>query len=398
MAQPLIYFDHAATTPVRPEVLEAMLPYFSQIYGNPSSIYGLAQQSRKAVDQARQSVANVLGCRPTEVVFTSGGTESDNAAICGMGWAMRTVGNHIITSSVEHHAVLHACEQLEQFGFEVTYLPVDSHGLVDPDDVGRAITERTVLVSIMYANNEIGTVEPVAEVGRLVKEVNRRERRSILFHTDAVQAPGDLELDVRALDVDALSLSSHKFYGPKGCGVLYLKRGTPFAPRQVGGGHERNRRAGTENVPGIVGTAAALRLAHEQRATTRAYLSKLRDRLAKGILNGIERVYLNGHPTLRLANNVNVSFEGVEGESILLALDFERICASSGSACSTGSLEPSHVLIATGMPPEIARGSLRLTLGPENTMEEVERVLAVLPTIVARLRGLPTMAASSVVG
>ena len=398
MAEPLIYFDHAATTAVRPEVLEAMLPYFGQTYGNPSSIYGLAQQSRKAVDQARQTVANILGSRPTEVVFTSGGTEADNAAICGIGLAMRTVGNHIITSSIEHHAVLHACEQLEQFGFEVTYLPVDRHGLVDPGDVERAITDRTVLVSLIYANNEIGTVEPIAEVGRLVKEVNRREGRSILFHTDAVQAPGYLDLDVRELGVDALSLSSHKFYGPKGCGVLFLRRGTPFTPRQVGGGQERNRRAGTENVPGIVGTAAALRLAHEQRATTNTHLLGLRDRLLKGIVGGIERVYLNGHPTRRLANNVNVSFEGVEGESILLALDFERICASSGSACSTGSLEPSHVLIATGMPPEIARGSLRLTLGPENTRGEVERVLAVLPTIVARLRGLPSIAATSVVG
>jgi len=397
MAQQSIYFDHAATTPVDPEVLTAMLPYFTQLYGNPSSIYGLGQESRKAVDRARQTIADVLHCRPAEVIFTSGGSESDNAAICGIALAMRTLGNHIITSSIEHHAVLHACEQMEQLGFEVTYLPVDRYGVVDPEDVARAVTDRTVLVSLMYANNEIGTIQPIAEVGKLITEINRSNGRSILFHTDAVQAPGYLDLDVRALGVDALSLSSHKFYGPKGCGVLYLKRGTPFSPRQVGGGQERNRRAGTENVSGMVGTAVALRLAEERRGRTISYVRELRDRLIEGIFQSVERLYLSGHPTQRLANNVNVSFEGVEGESILLALDFEKIWASSGSACTTGSLEPSHVLIATGMPPEIARGSLRLTLGPENTREEVERLLAVLPPIVGRLRGLPSIAASSVV-
>lgn len=383
-----VYLDHAATTPVRPEVLEAMLPYFSTVFGNPSSIYGPAQEARKAVDRARQTVADVLGCRPTEVIFTSGGTESDNAAIRGIALALRPVGNHVITSSIEHHAVLHACEQLERFGFEVTYLPVDSEGRVSVEDVERAITDRTVLVSIMYANNEIGTIEPIAEIGQLIREINRTQRRSIVFHTDAVQAAGFLDLNVNRLGVDALSLSSHKFYGPKGCGVLYLRRGTPFQAQNVGGGQERNKRAGTENVPGIVGTAVALRLAQEQRETASAHCRRLRDRLIAGILERIDRVYLNGHPTERLPNNVNVSFVGVEGESVLLGLDLAGVCASSGSACTTGSLEPSHVLVAIGRSPEVARGSLRLTLGPENTDEEVDYVLSVLPDLVARVRNL----------
>ena len=292
----LIYMDHAATTPVRREVLDAMLPFFSGSFGNPSSIYTLAQDGRKAVDDSRETVAHALGARMSEVVFTSGGTESDNAAIKGAAFALRNTGNHIITSSIEHHAVLHTCHQLEQFGFEVTYLPVDRHGMVDPDDVGRAISDRTVLVSVMLANNEIGTIEPVTEISRVVKGEAERRQRTIVMHTDAVQAAGLLDLNMRTLGVDMLSLSSHKIHGPKGVGALSIRRGTPFEPQQMGGGQERQRRSGTENVPGVVGMAEALRLASEERDGLNAHCSYLRDKLIASIKETVEGAHLNGQP------------------------------------------------------------------------------------------------------
>ena len=389
----MIYMDHAATTPVRQEVLEAALPYFRDSFGNPSSIYTMAQEALKAVDESRETVARVLGARISEVVFTSGGTESDNTALKGAAFALRHLGNHIVTTSIEHHAVLHTCHQLEQFGFDVTYLPVDRDGLVDPDDVGRAITDRTVMVSVMLANNEIGTIEPVADISRVVKEEARRRNQTIVVHTDAVQAAGFLDLNVKSLGVDMLSLSAHKFHGFKGTGALYIQRGTPFEPQHMGGGQERQRRSGTENVPGIVGMAEALRLATEEREEVAAHCRHLRDKIIAVIQDTVERSRLNGHPTLRLPNNVNISFEDVEGEPILLGLDFSGICASSGSACSSASLEPSHVLLAIGLSADLAQGSLRITLGRDNTEEEVDYLLSVLPGLVNRLRAMPSLSA-----
>ena len=334
LSERMIYMDYAATTPVRPEVLEVMLPYFGVNFGNPSSIYTLAQESRNAVDTARQTIAKLIGCRISELIFTSGGTESDNTALKGVAFALKNVGNHIITTAIEHHALLHTCHQLEQFGFDVTYLPVDRYGLVDPDDVARAITDRTILVSVMLANNEIGTIEPVAEISTVVKREARRLNRNIILHTDAVQGAGFLDLNVKELGVDLMSLSAHKFYGPKGVGALYIKRGTPFEPQMMGGGQERERRSGTENVPGIVGMAEAFRLASLERETISARCLSMRDRIIEGIQERVEHAHLNGHPTQRLPNNVNISFEAVEGEPILLGLDFAGISASSGSAAS----------------------------------------------------------------
>ena len=384
----IVYMDHAATTPIGPRVLEAMFPYFSEKFFNASSMYTPSQQVRKAVDDARESVASVLGCRSSEVTFTSGGTESDNAALKGVAFALRDTGMHIITSAVEHDAILHTCQWLERQGFQVTYLPVDTDGLVDPEDVGRAITQQTILVSIMYANNEIGTVEPIPEVSRVVKEQARRLGRSIVLHTDAVQAAGFLDLNVQKLCVDMLSLSAHKFYGPKGNGVLYVRRGTPFQAQQLGGSQERNRRAGTENTSGIVGTAVALQLAAQEQEEQTTHSLQLRDKLIHGIEDSIPHVRLNGHPTRRLPNNVNFVFEYVEGESLLLSLDLLGICASSGSACTTGSAEPSHVLTAIGLPMETARGALRLTVGRGNTEADVDHVLSMLPGLVDKVRAL----------
>ncbi len=389
----IIYMDHAATTAVRPEVLRAMLPHFTESFGNPSSIYTLAQESRKAVDEARETIARILGARVSEIVFTSGGTESDNAALKGVAFALRNVGNHIITSSIEHHAILHTCHQLEKFGFHVTYLPVDEHGLIDPGDVARAITDKTIMVSVMLANNEIGTIEPIAEISRAVREEAARGNQAIVVHTDAVQGAGYLDLNVKSLGVDMLSLSAHKFHGPKGVGLLYIKRGTPFEPQNMGGGQERQRRSGTENVPGIVGMAEALRLANAERESASARCAYLRDRIIEGIFQRIDKVHLNGHPTLRLPNNVNISFEDVEGEPILLGLDFSGICASSGSACSSASLEPSHVLLAIGRRADVAQGSLRITLGRDNTEEDVEYLLSTLPELVRKLRAMPSLSA-----
>ena len=378
-----------------PLVLEAMLPYFSQLYGNPSSVHTVGQEARHALDTARERVANVLHCRPNEVVFTSGGTEADNAAIHGAATALQETGNHIITSSVEHHAVLHPCQYLENMGFEVTYLPVDAHGMVSPASIYNAITDRTTLVTVMLGNNEIGSINPISEISAAVKRRADELERTIVVHTDAVQAAGFLELNVRTLGVDMLSLSGHKFYGPKGSGVLFVRRGAPFLPLILGGGQERERRSGTENIAAIVGLSVALELADSARADNSARCTVLRDLIIERVLAEIPGTQLNGHPTERLPNNVNFSFEGVEGEPILLGLDLSGIAASSGSACSSGSLEPSHVLLALGQTAELARGSLRITLGKENTEEEVCYLLKVLVDLVYQLRQLPTLSTAN---
>ena len=386
-----IYMDHAGTTPLDPRVLEAMIPYFSQQFGNPSSVHSIGQEARHALNDAREKVASVLGCRLSEVVFTSGGTESDNTAIKGAATALRETGNHIITSSVEHHAVLHACQYLETQGFEVTYLPVDKYGMVNPEACAQAITSRTILVSIMYANNEIGTIQPVAEIARLTKEMAQRMERTVVVHTDAVQAAGLLDLGVKRLGVDMLSLSGHKFYGPKGSGVLFVRRGTPFLPQQLGGGQERERRSGTENIPGMVGMATALEIAEAEREATVQHCQRLRDAIIQRVQKEIPGAHLNGHPSERLANNVNFSLGGVEGEPVLLGLDMAGIAASSGSACSSGSLEPSHVLLALGQSADLARGGLRLTLGKDNTMKDVDYLFSVLVDLIHKLREMPSL-------
>src|SRR6266446_2564565 len=381
MPERTIYFDHAATTALAARVLAMMLPYFTTEYGNASSIYKLGRHAMQAIDNAREQVAAILGCRPTEVTFTGCGSESDNLAIKGMAYATQKKGNHLITSAIEHHAVLHTCPYLERFGFKTTYLPVDSDGRVDPDEVGRAITDQTVLVSVMYANNEVGTIEPVAEIGRICRA------RKVPFHIDAVQAGGALPLDVAALNADLLSLSAHKFYGPKGVGILYVRQGMRLLPQLQGGSQERGRRAGTENVAGIVGAATALRLAQEELPQVTPRITALRDRVIAGMLT-IPRTRLTGHPTERLPNNASFCFEGVEGESILLNLDLLGIAASTGSACTSGSVDPSHVLLAMGLPPEWSHGSLRLTLGKENIDAEVDTLLSALPGIIEKLRSL----------
>ncbi|MCL5734897.1 MAG: cysteine desulfurase NifS [Actinobacteria bacterium] len=376
----VIYLDHASTTPTDPEVLEAMLPWFTEGFGNPSTVYSLGLSSARAIARARETVAQIISAEPEEIYFTSGGTESDNWALVGAVDAQSKKGKHIITSSIEHHAVLETAEYLEKHGHEVTKVSVDGGGLVDPEDVRRAIRPDTVLVSIMHANNEVGTIEPIAEIGKITREAG------VLFHTDAVQTAGKIPLDVNELGVDMLSMSAHKFYGPKGAGLMYLRKKTRVSPLFHGGGQERGRRAGTHNVPGIVGLAKALELTVGRMADDAARETELRDRLWVGLESSIEAVYLNGHPTPRLANNLNVRLDGIEGESMILMLDMEGICVSSGSACTTGSLEPSHVLLALGIPKENAHGSLRLTLGRSTTIEHVEHFLRVFPPIVNRLR------------
>ncbi len=383
--------DHAATTPIREEVLDQMIPYMKQYYGNPSSIYTLAQESRRAVDESRENVAHLIGARTRDVIFTSGGTESDNAALKGTAAALRSIGNHIITSSIEHHAVLHACQQLEDLGFEVSYLPVDKYGLINPDDVGRAIKKDTIVTSVMMANNEIGSIQPIKEIVQVVKARATQLSTNILVHTDAVQAVGSEEVDVNELKVDLLSLSAHKFYGPKGIGALYIRRGTPFEPLIVGGGQENQRRSGTENVANIVGSSFALSLALENLSATKELSEKLRDEIISRILESVPNTTLNGHPTKRLANNVNISFHGLEGESILLGLDLAGISASSGSACTSGSLEPSHVLLAVGQSAEIAQSSVRFSLGYKNTVEDVDYLLSVIVPLVKKLRELSSV-------
>ena len=390
----LIYMDYAATTPTRQEVVNTMLPYMTTNFGNPSSIYTLAQDARNAVDSARKTISKILGSRSSEIVFTSGGTESDNTAIKGVSFAMKHLGNHIITSMVEHHAVLHTCQQMEQFGFDVTYLPVDHNGQVRIEDLENSVTENTILVSIMYANNEIGTIQPIKDMVRTVKNKANELSKTIVFHTDAVQAVGHVDIDVTELGVDMLSMSAHKFYGPRGVGALYVKRGTPFESLLAGGGQERQRRSGTENVPGIVGMAHALQLTHTDRKHESLRISKMRDRVVTELSNSVENLVFNGHPINRLDNNVSVSFKGVEGEPVLMGLDFAGICASSGSACSSASVEPSHVLLAIGRSAEEAQGTLRITLGRDNSEEDIDYLLDVLPNLVNKLRAMPSMSFS----
>ena len=377
-----IYLDYAATTPTRPEVAKAILPYFAEVFGNPSSIYSYGQEAKGAIEEARIQVAELIGARDEEIVLTSGGTEANNFAIKGMAFANENKGNHIIISPIEHHAVIEPCEFLEKRGFRVTHLSVDEYGLVDPGDVIKAITNKTILISVMHANNEVGTIEPIAEIGKIAKEAG------ICFHTDAVQTLGHIPVDVNELGVDLLSMSAHKLYGPKGIGALYIRKGTKLSSFIHGGEQERRRRAGTENVPGIVGFGLAAELARQEMSEEMERLASLRDKLVKGILERIDHTHLNGHPSSRLSNNVNVSIDFVEGESMLLNLDLEGICASTGSACSSSSLEPSHVLLAMGLSHEHAHGSLRLTLGKWTTDEMIEQVLDVLSRIVARLRAI----------
>ncbi|MEW6242670.1 MAG: cysteine desulfurase NifS [Bacillota bacterium] len=377
-----VYLDNAATTPVRQEVVEVMVRYMTDIYGNPSSVHAFGRMARKGVEEARESVAALIGASPGEIIFTSGGTEADNLAIKGIAESLSHKGKHIITSKVEHHAVLHTCEYLEKKGFSVTYLPVDRYGTVSASDVEAALQDDTILVSVMMANNEVGTIQPIAEIVQAAKS------RGVLVHTDAVQAVGAVRIDVEEMGVDLLSLSGHKIYGPKGVGALYVRKGVKLLPIAHGGGHERGKRAGTENVPGIVGLGKAAELARDEMGASSERIKHLRDRLIEGILSRIEHSRLNGHPTNRLPNNVNVSIEYVEGEAMLLSLDQQGVAASSGSACTSGSLEPSHVLMAMGLSHEVAHGSLRMTLGRQNTEEDVDYVLSVLPPIVERLRNM----------
>lgn len=380
-----IYLDNAATTAVAPEVLEAMLPYFTTVYGNPSSIHATGREAHKAVDQARRQVAAAIGAQPQEIYFTAGGSESDNWAIKGTAFARQSKGNHIITTAIEHHAVLHTCAWLEKHGFEVTYLPVDSDGLVNPADVEKAITDKTILISVMMANNEIGTIEPIKEIGQIARA------HKILFHTDAVQAVGAIPVDVNDLGVDMLSMSGHKFHGPKGIGALYIRKGVRIDTLIHGGAQERGLRAGTENLPGIVGIGKAIELATAHLEENARRMTALRDKLIDGIMERVEDVRLNGHRTRRLPNNCNVSIRYIEGEAMLLRLDLAGIAASSGSACTSGSLDPSHVLLAIGLPHEIAHGSLRMTLGTDTTEADIDQVLDTLPGIVKNLRDMSVL-------
>lgn len=375
-----VYMDHSATTPVDPDIAHLMVKYMTEDFGNPSSIHSFGREVKKALEEAREQVANAIGAQPQEIIFTSGGTEADNAAIIGVATANCKKGNHIITSAVEHHAVIDTCHHLEKNGFTVTFLPVDEYGMVRVEDVRDAITPETVLITLMHANNEVGTIQPIAEIGAIAKE------KGILMHVDAVQSFGKIPVDVNELNADLLSLSSHKIYGPKGVGCLYIRKGIRWTPVTFGGAQERKRRAGTENIPGIIGFGKAAQRAAADMAEEAHYLQQLRDRLVQGIEERIDHIKLNGHPEYRLPNNVNFSFQFIEGESLLLSLDMRGIAASSGSACTSGSLDPSHVLLAMGLSHEIAHGSLRLTLGKGNTMEEVEYVLDALPEIVDRLR------------
>jgi len=378
----IIYLDSAATTKTSPEVLDSMLPYLKDSFGNPSSIYSIARESKRAIEKAREQVADALNCNINEIYFTSGGTESDNWAIKGIAFANEKKGKHIITTSIEHHAVLHTCEYLEKYGFKITYLPVKSNGIIDIETLKKEIRDDTILISVMFANNEIGSIQPIKEIGDLAKE------KDIYFHTDAVQAIGKIPIDVEELHIDLLSLSAHKFHGPKGVGVLYLRNGVNISEMLHGGGQEKKKRAGTENVAGIVGLGEAIHLATKKVEKRNKKIIKLREYLIDEILERIPDTILNGDREKRLPGNVNVCFKYIEGESILLMLDIKKICASSGSACTSGSLEPSHVLLALGLKHELAHGSLRLTLSEHTTKEEIDYVLEVLPIIVDKLRGM----------
>jgi cysteine desulfurase len=376
----LVYMDNAATTPVKEEVLNAMIPYFTQKYGNASSIYKLGREAKAALDESREIIAKVLNAKSKEIFFTSGGSEADNWAIKGIAFANKDKGNHIITTKIEHHAVLHTCEYLQKNGFDITYLDVDEYGVIDLEQLKNSITDKTILISIMFANNEIGTIQPIKEIGQIARE------KKVYFHTDAVQAIGNVEIDVDELNIDLLSLSAHKLYGPKGVGALYVRQGVKIHQYMHGGAQEKNRRAGTENIAGIVGLATAIELAHRNIEDHNETLTKLRNKLINDILKNIKYARLNGHPERRLPGNVNISFEFIEGEALLLSLDMVGIEGSSGSACTSGSLDPSHVLLAIGLPHEIAHGSLRLTLGDFNKEEEIDYVVENLVKIVERLR------------
>ncbi len=379
-----VYLDHSATTAVDPRVREAMLPYFSEVFGNPSSLHRFGQRALAAVDESRRTVADILHALPDDIVFTANGTEADNLALRGVAFAAGVQNpprNHIITTPIEHHAILNTCAQLErEFGFQVTRVPVNRQGLVDPDEIARAITERTVLISVMYANNEVGTIEPLAEIAKLAKS------KAIYFHTDAVQAGGYLDVNVENLGVDLMSLGAHKFHGPKGVGVLYIRPGVEILPTQTGGSHERGRRAGTENVPYLVGFAKALELAQSEREATNAQLRARRERLVEGLLESIPGAELTGHPVNRLPGHASFVIPGVIGDEMVFALDLAGIAVSTGSACTAGSQEPSHVLAAMGYSPDAARGALRVTLGRGNTDAEVEYALQKIPEVVGRLR------------
>lgn len=378
----LIYLDHAATTATRPEVLEAMLPYFSDVYGNPSSVYSFSSKSKEAIANARDIIGKSLNTDSANIYFTAGGSEADNWALKETARTYASKGKHIITSKIEHHAILHTCEFLEKEGYEVTYLDVDENGIIKIDELKKAIRPDTILISIMFANNEIGTIQPIKEIGAIARENN------ILFHTDAVQAYGQLPIDVEELNIDMLSASGHKLNGPKGIGFLYIRKGIKIRNLIHGGGQERARRAGTENVTGIVGLGKAVEIAVETMENRTKHEAFLRDYLIARVMSEIPYTRLNGHSTLRLPNNVNFSFQFIEGESLLIMLDMAGICGSSGSACTSGSLDPSHVLLAIGLPHEIAHGSLRLTLGEENTKEEIDYVIENLKGIVERLRNM----------
>ncbi|MEN8907034.1 MAG: cysteine desulfurase NifS [Clostridiales bacterium] len=375
-----VYFDYSATTFVKPEVFEEMIPYFSSKFGNPSSVYSLGRESKKAIEESRNSIAEVLNAESKEIYFTGSGSEANNWAIKGIAYSNRKKGNHIITSSIEHHAVLETCEYLEKQGFVVTYVPVEENGIIDEEKILKAIRPETILVSVMYANNEIGTIQPIEKIAKITKE------KGIYFHTDAVQAVGSLSVDVKKLGIDLLSISAHKFYGPKGVGVLFIKKGTKIDKYIHGGAQERQRRASTENVPGIVGMGKAILLAVENMDNKVIRLEKLRNKLIKEVMAKIPYTRLNGDRNLRLPGNVNFSFEFIEGESLLLMLDMKGIAASSGSACTSGSLDPSHVLLSIGLPHEIAHGSLRISLGDLNTEEDINYLMEVLPEIVEKLR------------
>jgi len=385
-----IYMDHNATTPVHPEVLDAILPYYKELYGNASSVHAFGREARVAMEEAREKIAEFVGAQPREVIFTSGGTEADNFAIEGAAFENSKKGNHIITCAVEHHAVLNTCKHLETHGFQVSYLGVDRYGMVDPDGVREAIREDTILITIMHANNEIGTVEPLQEIGGIAKE------KGIIFHSDAVQTVGKIPVNVDELGIDLMSMSAHKIYGPKGVGALYMRRGTRVEPLVRGGHHERNRRGGTENVPGIVGFGKAIEIAAADMEEEGKRLWKLTEKLKTGLQDQLEYVYANSHPTQRLPGTMNLSFDFLEGESIVLSLDMKGVAVSTGSACTSGSLEPSHVLMALGLPPATAQGAIRFSLGRDNTEADVDYVLEELPPIIRRLRAMSPLYADKI--
>ena len=377
-----IYLDYAATTPMHPEVEKAMHPYFSEKFGNASSIYSFGQEAKEAMDNARNRIATFLGANNEEIVFTSGGTESDNFALKGIAFANQNKGNHVIVSSIEHHAIIETCKFIKKIGFEVSYIKAGGNGLIDPSEVKKSITSKTILVSIMHGNNEVGTIQPISEISKITREAG------VFFHTDAVQTTGHIPVDVKELGVDLLSISAHKLYGPKGVGALYIKKGTKIIPFIHGGSQEKGRRAGTENIPGIIGLGKAIEIAQSEMAEESKRLIYLRNKLIEGVMTKIEYVHLNGDKVKRLPNNVNISIDFIEGESICLNLDLEGICTSTGSACSSSSLEPSHVLLAMGIPAAQSHSSLRFTMGKWTTEEEIDRVLEILPRVVSKLRSI----------